>query len=263
MLDRCWDKMVGTAIRAGEMIKSASDIKVVEGDPHWHPHTDIDLKVNAMIKEALLPCLGNEAGWLSEEDADKKDRLNKDWVFIVDPIDGTHSLMKGLTDAVVSIALTYKGKSVAGVIYNGFTGEMWIAKKGEGALLNGIKISVRNDQDVERALFLVSSSEYERGLLKALDGRVRYAPRGSIAYKIALVAAGRGHAHMTIYPRSEWDVAAAAIILEEAGGVISDSFGKELMFNQETPIFKGIIASTPQFFDYTKELIKVLRNYRH
>jgi myo-inositol-1(or 4)-monophosphatase len=212
----------------------------VEQKAGGEPVTTLDRAVN----ECLLGMLpqGDE-GWFSEESADDLQRLGKRRVWVVDPLDGTKEFLAGLPEWCVSIALVEDGQAVAGGICNPTTGEMFT-----GSLENGIRCCSPGDENGSLAprkkpLVLASRSEMGRGewdWLKGFPFEVR--PVGSVAYKLALVAAGRADATWTLNPKSEWDIAAGVAIVLSNGGSVKDLDGKPLAFNQREARRNGLVA---------------------
>ncbi len=260
-MDECLNVMIMAARAAGDVIvRSTGHVNIIDPDKKaLHPHTDVDLAADAAIQQVLAPCMGPDTGLLTEEQADDRTRLYKARVFIIDPIDGTHSLLEGSQDAVVSIALSHGHGVVSGVVFNPFTRELWTAIRGQGAFLDGRRLAVKDCRDLSKARFLMSNTENRTGRLKAFEGRINFETRGSIAYKCALVAAGQAHGHFTVNPRSEWDIAAATLIMEEAGGKVTDSQGLPIRFNMESPVVNGVICVVPELLPGVLQLIKTVK----
>lgn len=220
------------------------------------PVTSVDLEVNRMLEKALLDTFP-EDGWLSEESPDSAIRLSKPRVWIVDPIDGTRAFMKGRPHFVISVALVELGRVVLGAVYNPSTGELFTAASGNGTRVNGE--AVRADAPASpRLSLLVNPYEFERGRFKTIADTVDCRPLGSIAYSLALVAAGAATATITFERENEWDVAAGAILIEEAGGTISDLHGRAFRFNQTIPAFEGTIAASSEARPAVQELLHQL-----
>lgn len=259
----CINIMIQAAKEAGKaIIKGVDHIKIIGPDKHaLHPHTNTDLAADAAIQRVLKPCMGPETGLLTEEQVDNVQRLDQRRVFIIDPIDGTHSLIEGTQDAVVSIALAEEGRIIAGVVFNPFKEELWTATRGNGAFFNGRRLKVNECNDLSKARFLMSNTENRTGRLQMFEDRIRFTVRGSIAYKCALVAAGMAEGHFTVNPRSEWDIAAASLIMEEAGGIVTDRLGRPVMFNNENPVFKGVICVVPGLLPDLLKLLEDLKVY--
>ncbi len=208
---------------------------------HDNPVTAADLEADRAIKKLLRdPFPGY--GWLSEETADNDDRLKCRRVWIVDPLDGTKEFIKGVPEFAVAIALVEDGVPVLGVTYNPIKREMYWAARGVGCHLNTRRVRVTRTRTLKRATVLASRSETARGEWQVLRGMLKVRPTGSVAYKLALVAAGKGDATFTRSPKSEWDIASGAALLTEAGGTITDIKGRGIRFNQRNVKLQGLIA---------------------
>jgi len=103
-------------------------------------------------------------------------------------------------------------------------------------------VPVTRTRNLKRATVLASRSETARGEWQVFHGMLKVSPTGSVAYKLAMVAAGKGDATFTRSPKSEWDIASGAALVMEAGGVITDITGRELRFNQRNVKLEGLIA---------------------
>jgi len=204
------------------------------------PVTTADFEVNRILHEmqqAHFP----EDGWLSEESPDDLARLGKPRVWIVDPIDGTKAYVNRLPEYCISVALVERGQPVLAAIYNPSIDELFTAIRGQGLLVNGQAIPAQPVQEAA-PLVMVSPREFQSGRWAGLDDLVQYRPMFSIANALALVAAGRVQATITIEPENEWDLAAGVLLIGESGGTLADAAGKPFTFNQEIPRFRGVIA---------------------
>jgi myo-inositol-1(or 4)-monophosphatase len=209
-----------------------------------NPVTSADLEADAALRE----CLGGafpEYGWLSEETADNDLRLSRRRVWIVDPLDGTKEFIKGIPEFVVAIALAEDGVPVLGVTYNPIKRELFWAARGAGCFLDGTLVQVTEAAGLTGAVVLASRSETARGEWRAYQGQIVANPIGSVAYKLALVAAGKADATFTATPKSEWDIASGAALLAEAGGVMTDIHGHPIRFNRKHVKLDGFVAAGP------------------
>jgi myo-inositol-1(or 4)-monophosphatase len=207
------------------------------------PVTSADLEVNLILFETVRRAFPAD-GWLSEEGPDDPDRLGKRRVWVVDPIDGTKYFMRGELTYAISAALVQQGQPVMGVLFNPATGELFSAVRGCGACLNGDRIETK-ETVAEPLTVLVHPPSLRQGRLAPFEPYADCRPMGSIAYTLGLVAAGRADACMNFERMNEWDVAAGVLIVEEAGGSVTDSKGLPLIFNRvETSVY-GILASSP------------------
>jgi myo-inositol-1(or 4)-monophosphatase len=241
MMERELTHLVGTIRKAGARARELAmrGFEVHTKKDH-SPVTTADLEVNRILHEMQQTHFPKD-GWLSEESPDDPTRLERPRVWIVDPIDGTKAYMNRLPEYCISVALVERGNPVLAGIYNPSTDELFTALRGRGILMNGKPIAscpVHNAPP----LIMVSSREYRKGQWAALDGLVQCRPMFSIANALALVAAGRVHATITIEPQNEWDLAGGVLLIEESGGAVTDAAGNRFTFNQEKPRFDGVIA---------------------
>jgi myo-inositol-1(or 4)-monophosphatase len=212
------------------------------------PVTEIDLAVDRLLADRL-PTV-KAAAWLSEETADRVDRLSASRVWIVDPIDGTRSLIDQTPEFCVSVALVEDGEPIVGVVANPLSGERFWGWRGGGAYDgSGTPLAVRRwsaspRSDDGRIELLVSQTELRRGLWRDLEDRVQVSAVSSLAYKLAKVARGDVDATMTPWPRSEWDAAAGDLLIREAGGASVDIHGDALRYNRSEPVFEGVVAGS-------------------
>lgn len=208
------------------------------------PVTEADTQIDTLLKR-LLPRDGE--GWLSEETHDDKKRLESRRVWVVDPLDGTKEFVMGLPEWSISVGLVEDGEAVAGGICNPATGETIIGAKGHGVTLNGKPASLSQRPRLEGAEVVASRSEVTKGQWKGWDG-APYTIRamGSVAYKLARVAAGLSDATWTLVPKHEWDVAAGVALVLAAGGKIVAGTPEQERFNRPEPKLTRLIAAPPQ-----------------
>jgi myo-inositol-1(or 4)-monophosphatase len=209
-----------------------------------NPVTSADLEADAALREHLSGAFP-EYGWLSEETTDDGLRLSRRRVWIVDPLDGTKEFIKGIPEFVVAIALAEDGVPVLGVTYNPIKRELFWAARGAGCYLDGTPVHVTDAAGLTGAVVLASRSETARGEWRAYQGQIVANPIGSVAYKLALVAAGKADATFTATPKSEWDIASGAALLAEAGGVMTDIHGHPIRFNRKQVKLDGFVAAGP------------------
>ena len=221
------------------------------------PVTNADLVVNDIIQTALLTVFPDD-GWLSEESPDDAIRLQKDRVWILDPIDGTKPFIKHLPQFTISLALIDHGQPSIGIIFNPATREYFCAVRGDSPTLNGCPIQVRR-MTGHRWSFLVNTGPISRSTIRtwreSADCRFLL---GSIAYCLALVAAGRIDGVINIAPQNEWDIAAALLLVQTAGGIVVDRDLKPIQCNQPHPVLKGIIATRPDAMPLIQQFLNGL-----
>ena len=226
-------------------------------DKSYHnPVTTADHAANDKLKEILLGEYP-DYGWLSEETVDSPDRLDKEYIWIVDPLDGTKEFIEGVSHFVVSIALVKNEQPIMGVLYNPVTEELFTAERGKGAFLNGDQIYCVSKVSVEEMVILNSRSETRRGLWQPYkDVFKELRPIGRVAYKLGLTAAGKADIFASLRPKNEWDICAGHCIISEAGGKLINLNGNNVIFNQEkTLIEPGLIAGEVRAVDKTYNVL--------
>lgn len=204
------------------------------------PLTPADLEADALLKRMLLRDRP-DYGWLSEETADTTERLGKEDVWVVDPIDGTRSYISGRAEFAISVGLAQRGEAVLGVVYNPATDELYTTVRGHGARRGSESIAAATTN--RRPIIAASRSEIARGEFDAFRDEFDLLPTGSTAYKLGKVADGSADVFLSRGPKSEWDVCAGALIVEEAGGVVSQIDGVPLHYNKDQPHINGVIAA--------------------
>lgn len=202
--------------------------------------TELDRSINIALEEVLHQ---PGEGWLSEESPDTADRLDKARVWIVDPLDGTREFVAGRSEWAVSVGLIEDGRLVAGGVWNPAKQELFLGGPGFKVTCNGVEVAMSPRTDLKDAHVLASRSEMTAGLWKGFGTTLRIDPVGSIAYKLALVAAGRADGTWTMWPRHEWDIAGGAALVLGAGGSVLIPDGTTPRFNQPEPRVPGILAA--------------------
>jgi len=207
------------------------------------PVTAADLAVDAALAR-MLPRAGE--GWLSEETADDRERVGHRRVWVVDPIDGTREFVEGTPEWSVSVALVEDGQAVAGGVALPARALTIIGAAGLGLRANGEPVATRRGVRLAEAEILASRSELRRGAWQRYrDAPFAVRPHGSIAAKLALVAAGLADATWTLEPRHEWDVAAGVALVLAGGGEVWLPAAGTLGFNRLPPLLPGIFAAPP------------------
>lgn len=215
--------------------------------------TQADLLANDILKNHLTSQFP-AYGWLSEESVDDSTRLACDRVWVVDPIDGTKEYALGIPEYAISVALVEKGMPILACVFNPASKELFHAVKGKGAWLNGKRIYC-NQSTSDNLLLLASRSEYDRGEWDDFKKLHQIKIVGSIAYKLALIAAGYAHATFSLGPKNEWDIAAGVLLVLEAGGRVTDQQKHLFVFNQASVLVKGIVASSAQVNEQIFQMI--------
>ena len=233
------EEIASIAGEAGQIAagRCGSEYRTWEKVP-GHPVCDIDLEVDAFLRDRLS-LLDPEAGWLSEETLDLSDRIERRRLWVVDPIDGTRDYLAGRPGWCVSIALVEDRVPVIGVLAAPARGELWTSVRGQGSWRNGDRLRVAPRAQLAGSRVPSDQlSEPDRDL-------VMVAKPNSIALRIALVAAGEADLVATLKWGFEWDIAAAALIAEEAGATVSGALGQPLAFNTASGEAFGVLVTTP------------------
>ena len=264
MADRRADLELATraARAAGEIAMHyfGTELVVHHKSPQ-QPLTAADLEADARLREMLLG-VRPDYGWLSEETEDNPDRLQRRRVWIVDPIDGTRSFIAGRPEFAISVGLAEHGAAVVGVVYNPAREELFWAIRGAGAYVRhgsgaAERLCVSERHPGERLVMLASRSDIAAGELDPLQGWL-VEPLGSTAYKLAGVAWGRGESFLSRGPKSEWDVCAGVLLVQEAGGRVTDVAGREPRFNSDPPCMLGLVATNGILHDTLLQATRAL-----
>lgn len=255
---------VSAARAAGDAVMrrfgEAHEVTYKEPD---QPLTAADLEADEVLRARLLGARP-EYGWLSEETKDAPDRLRRHRVWIVDPLDGTRSYIAGRPEFAVSIGLAEAGRAVLGVVYNPATGELFWGERRAGAWLEAparpeaVRLHVTTQSTEDQAVLLASRSEIAAGEFDPFRGGWVLRPTGSTAYKLARLAAGAGDVFLSRGPKSEWDVCAGGLLVEEAGGRATDLAGGDLGYNRPDPHVDGILATNGRLHAYLLGVVAML-----
>jgi myo-inositol-1(or 4)-monophosphatase len=211
------------------------------------PVTEADLAIDRYLFSALRQILPG-AAWLSEETADNPARLDAEHVIIVDPIDGTRGFVAGDDRWCISMAVVSHGRPVIGVLHAPARNEMVIAVRDSGATLNGTPLAIhaRGSNDPWQ----------HAGPLHVAKGHARLANRAiesvpkvpSLAYRLLMVAKGEIASASASPDSHDWDIAAADLILSEAGGRLVAASGRVPVYNQPTPRHPALLAAHASLF---------------
>lgn len=212
------------------------------------PVSEADLAADNLLKQRLCPAR-RDYGWLSEETADDSSRLSASRSFVVDPIDGTRAFIKGRPEFVVSVAVVEGGEPVAAALFDPSTDRLWEAVRGGGARLNGAPIRVSEYTKVTGARILGDPGRLPG--IRALGAEASTV--NSAALRLALAAQGAFDAMIAERPKWDWDIAAGALILTEAGGAITSREGEPLVFNGEPPRQPAPLAAGPALHALLRE----------
>lgn len=208
------------------------------------PVTNADIEVDRLLK-ARLRDARPDYGWLSEETVDDRSRLEAGRTFVVDPIDGTLAYMKDRPWWAVSVAVVEDGRPVAGALHAPQVGETYLAEHGGGATLNGRRIQVGGAETLEDCAVLADAPTILRPDWPEPWPPMRIERRNSVAYRMALVAAGAFDAVMALSSKCDWDLAAADLIVREAGGLATDHLGRPFDYNRPSVTKPSLICAGP------------------
>lgn len=246
---------VALAKEAGEMMRADFSLGMSK---EWKedntPVTKTDLDINALALKRIKEAYPSHSV-IAEEGSDFRE--SDELVWVCDPVDGTIPFSHGVPTTVFSLALVYQGKSILGVVYDPFSDRLFAAEKGKGASLNGKKISVSRHDTFENAIIGINWSHRSPVDLLALFGALKQKKSrginvGSIIYMGALVAAGEFAA--IIYPNKKvHDSASLKILVEEAGGRVTDLWGIDQRYDRPT---NGIVASNGVMHEKILALIR-------
>lgn len=206
------------------------------------PVSQADIEVDTYLRETLLKARPGY-GWLSEETADDPARLDRDLVFVVDPIDGTRGFLEGNPHWCLCLSVIREGRPVAAVVHCPALGRTFCAEAGQGATLNGLAIAVRDSAQIVR---LTGSKRLNEDLARLYPGRFTILPYvPSLAYRLVLVATGEIDGAFARGGSHDWDLAAAELILEEAGGTMTTAAGENLVYNGHHSRNPALVAAGP------------------
>jgi myo-inositol-1(or 4)-monophosphatase len=209
------------------------------------PVTEADLLVDRFLEKRLREIVP-DAAWLSEEIADSPARLGKALVLIVDPIDGTRGFSNGDTHWAVSIGLAHSGRPMVGVVHAPALEETYTATRGRGAHLNGEPIRVSDRRSLQGAT-LSGPQGFVSSVRNAGADVVPYPKMASLAMRLVRIASGRIDSGLVGDKSYDWDIAAADLILNEAGGRLTDLEGNQPRYNCETPRHAALVAGPAAF----------------
>ena len=205
------------------------------------PVTEADLAVNKFLCDHLTAARPTY-GWLSEENTDDPARLLRREVFVIDPIDGTVAFLKNRPHFTICAAIVVEGRPCCGVVYNPITDELYSARRGAGAHRNGTAIHVGARAELQDCAMLGDRTQ----LTQAPFPPMHVQNRNSVAYRVVLVADGSADASVSLTAKRDWDLAAADVILTEAGGCLTDISGAVLIYNRPVTKQSSLVAANTE-----------------
>ena len=237
--------LVEAARAAGELAMASfrGTFEVWDKSP-GNPVSAADIACDEYLKSRLLAARP-DYGWLSEETADAPERLRRARVWVVDPIDGTRDFVRGRAGWCVSAALVEDGRPVLGVLAVPARGQLFISEAGRGATCNGAPLVVSGLMTLDGVRLPIDPPNLTASFWPSPWPGTAVEKPNSLALRLAKVASGEADAWIEGRSINEWDVAAAALICTEAGGIVTDRAGLPLAFNQPDPVIHGLAAATP------------------
>ena len=239
------DLLVPAVQEAGEIgLRFGRDGAKTFTKADFSPVTEADLAIDAHLAGRLRG-VSEAIAWLSEEATDSAERLSRRQVWIVDPIDGTRGFVAGNGEWVISAALVEDGVPIAGVLLRPTTGDLYKAARGGGAFLNGHPLKVTDGPlaDVRSA----SGPKFYVDLVRErVEEAERHASLSSLALRLAFLAEGRTDLAFAKSAAHDWDIAAADIIVREAGGRLTWMDGSQIVYNSLDPVHPPLIAAGAQ-----------------
>ncbi len=204
--------------------------------------TEADVAIDRQLYDQVIGSRPDD-GWVSEERDDDGSRGRCRRVWIVDPIDGTRSFAEGVEEFTISVALVIDGEPVVASVLNPMTSEHFEATAGGGGLLNGVPLIPSAQGEVAGASLLASLGEMKKRRWPEVMPEAEFTTIGSLAYKLALVAAGRFSGLVSLRSCHDWDIAAAVLLLKECGAWLGDGSGHPIRLNQSTLRHRGLVAA--------------------
>lgn len=207
------------------------------------PVSEGDIAVNNLLR-TRLGALAPDAGWLSEETEDSLPGRAMATAWIVDPIDGTRAYINGRADWTISVALVDGDRPVLAALYAPVTDEMFLGVRGQGTTLNSASIKVNRGAELERAKLAGPKRYLDK--LSGLNPDILVQPKvHSLALRLTRVAHGGLDAAFASPGSHDWDLAAADLLVHEAGGLMTDLAGQPLRYNQPHTVHGALIAAGP------------------
>lgn len=253
-------------VKAGEIMLSAhhiesdGSVKEKSGDAA-NLVTVYDVAVQDFLLSEIKKKITN-ATFIAEEKENDPAVLQNEYCFIIDPIDGTANFAHEYRHSCISLAMFSHGEAVFCAVYDPYQNEMFSATKGQGAFLNGKRIHVA-DRDTAHSIVAFGTSPYYKATLGDVTFKICHElflafsdlrRCGSAALDLAYLAAGRNDVFFECV-LSPWDIAGGALLITEAGGVITDMDGNAISYEKPSPV----VAATPRVYDTVLQIVKKVR----
>jgi myo-inositol-1(or 4)-monophosphatase len=249
---RVSDHIGDVAALAGHLVEAVREagalaLKTFDGPlQRWtkadgSPVTDGDIAVDRLLHRHLAGAVP-DAAWLSEERPDDSARLSARRAWVIDPIDGTRAYMGGRPDWSIAVALVEDGRPILSAVFAPVEQALFLAAAGEGATLNGAPISAGSAAELEGARFAGPKRQLDR-LARLIPGLVEVPRVYSLALRLARIAEGALDVAFASGPSHDWDLAAADLLVHEAGGALTTLDGRVLSYNGAILVHGALIAA--------------------
>ncbi len=225
-----------------------------------NPVTEADIAVNDLVRDRLMTARP-DYGWLSEETSLDNRTRTASRVWVVDPIDGTRAFVKNEPYWCVGLGVLEKGAPRAAVVAAPVLGETYIAHRGGGAFLNGEKIKVTDFSSIEGCRMIASQGMINHPSWKDPwpDLELSIPQPNATLIRMCWVAAGKYDAALTLWRKSDWDLAAGTLMVEEAGGVATTHLGERYSFNRGEPAQRSLLAAGKPLHSLLSARVKGVR----
>lgn len=254
---------VGIALRAGNMLMKefrALAPEQIRFKDKRELVTKHDIKINKFLVSKIRAAYPDH-DILSEEEGLDKDNKKSEYMWVVDPLDGTTNYVMRHTFFTTTLALLHNGEPEIGVIYAPYTRELFVAQRGRGAQRNEVKMQVSNEDKLKNCFLCFSYSHQKKSLQRAVAAyqHFEFEARsmrhfGSSSLELAFVASGRVDGMIITPPVRIWDVAAGMLMVQEAGGMVTDFKG-----SKKRIAFNGLVVSNGKVHD---QILKVIKQKR-
>ena len=244
---------------AGELAKSLFDRGVDTWEkPDKTPVTEADIAVDTLLHERLSHARP-DYGWLSEETQENPARQAFRRVWIVDPIDGTKGFVRGTDQWCIAAALVEDGVPLLGMVVNPVRDEVFEAAHGEGAFCNGVRLSASAPGDVPGCHLIMHTSLLHSKKWAKPWPEINVSMQTSMALRLCRVAQGAADGTVAISGKSDWDLAAADLLVREAGGRVTNLTGNSMRYNGPETRHHGIVGAGSAFHD---QLLALTRGWK-
>ena len=222
------------------------------------PVSEADIAVNNLLRERLARA-AIDCGWLSEESENDPARLTKRRVWVVDPIDGTRAYLAGRADWSISAALVEDGRPVVAAVFAPVTDELFVAVTGEGATRNAAVMAASVGSGLDGAR-VAGPRRVLDSIAARSPGLVAMPRVHSLALRLVRMAQGEFDAAIAGGNGHDWDLAAADLLVHEAGGMLTSLDGRPLTYNQPDPVHGVLVAAGRERHSALLDLMRAQHN---